>query len=131
MPVDGTGTVSVEAVKVPLVPGVQKPPCRVGKRFRDRLVVAPKKKKVKKSAGLKTRPARQSAVATWAARHGVHCCAGLKAADGHHLVPRPNSDGEGEEAVAQDRIGAVVERLKGWNPAAPSDPDEGGGEQLG
>jgi hypothetical protein len=33
-------------------------------------------------------------------------------------------------AAAQDRVGAVVERLKGWNQAAPTDPDEGGGEQL-
>jgi hypothetical protein len=51
------------------------------------------------------------------------CRAGLKAADGDHLVPRPNSDGEG--------VGAVVERLKGWNNAALMDPDEGGEEQLG
>jgi hypothetical protein len=33
--------------------------------------------------------------------------------------------------VAQNRVGAVVERLKGWNQAAPTDPDEGGREQLG
>jgi hypothetical protein len=39
------------------VPAVQQPPRRVGKRFWDRLVVALKKKKVKKTAGLKTRPA--------------------------------------------------------------------------
>jgi hypothetical protein len=32
--------------------------------------------------------------------------------------------------VAQDCVGAIVERLKGWNQAAPTDPDEGGGEQL-
>jgi hypothetical protein len=31
----------------------------------------------------------------------------------------------------QNRIGAVVERLKGWNDAAPMDPDEGSREQLG
>ncbi len=31
-------------------------------------------------------------------------------------------------AAAQDCVGAVVERLKGWNQA---DPDEGGREQLG
>jgi hypothetical protein len=30
--VDGTDTASVEAVKAPPVPGVQKPPRRVGKR---------------------------------------------------------------------------------------------------
>ncbi len=31
----------------------------------------------------------------------------------------------------QDCVWAVVERLKGWNQAAPTDPDKGGGEQLG
>jgi hypothetical protein len=56
VPVDGMGTVSVEAVKAPPVPGVQKPPRRVGKRFRDRLMAAPGKVKVKKPAGLQTRP---------------------------------------------------------------------------
>jgi hypothetical protein len=34
-------------------------------------------------------------------------------------------------SVAQDCIGAVIERLKGWNNTAPTDPDEGGGEKLG
>jgi hypothetical protein len=38
------GTASVEAVKGPPVPGVQKPPCRVGKQFWDRLVVTLEKK---------------------------------------------------------------------------------------
>ncbi len=42
---------------VPSVLGVQKPPCWVGKRFQDHLVAVPEKKKVKKPAGLKTRPA--------------------------------------------------------------------------
>ncbi len=59
------------------------------------------------------------------------CRASLKAADGDHLVLQPDSDCEGAEAGAQNRIGAVVERLKGWNQAALMDPDEGGGEQLG
>jgi hypothetical protein len=36
-----------------------------------------------------------------------------------------------ERGEAQDRVGAVVEQLKGWNQAAPTDPDEGGGQQLG
>ncbi len=54
--VDGTGTASVAPVKALPVPGLQKPPRRVGKRFRDRLVVAPEGK-VKRPAGLKTRPA--------------------------------------------------------------------------
>jgi hypothetical protein len=57
VPVDGTGTAFVEAVKAPLVPGVQKPPRRVGKRFRDCRVAAPEKRKVKKPVGLKMRPA--------------------------------------------------------------------------
>jgi hypothetical protein len=56
VPVDGMGTASVEIVKAPPVPGVQKPPCQVGTRFRDCLVAA-LGKKVKKAAGLKTRPA--------------------------------------------------------------------------
>jgi hypothetical protein len=33
--------------------------------------------------------------------------------------------------VAQDHVGAVIERLKGWNQAVLTDPDEGGGEQIG
>jgi hypothetical protein len=45
VPIDGTGTASVEAVKAPLVPGVQKPPRRVGKRFRDHFVAVPEKRK--------------------------------------------------------------------------------------
>jgi hypothetical protein len=57
VPVDETGTASVEAVEEPPVLGMLKPPRRVGKRFRDRLVAAPKKKKVKRPAGLRTRPA--------------------------------------------------------------------------
>ncbi len=57
MSVDETGTASVEAVKASPVPGVQKPPRRVGKRFRDRQVAAPEKKKVNRPAGLRTRPA--------------------------------------------------------------------------
>jgi hypothetical protein len=55
VPIDGTGTASVEAVKAQPVPGVQKSPQRVGKLFRDRLVAAPEKK-VKKPAGLKRDP---------------------------------------------------------------------------
>jgi hypothetical protein len=53
--VDGTGTASVAPVRALPVPGVQKPPRRVGKRFRDHLVAAPEEN-VKKTAGLKTRP---------------------------------------------------------------------------
>ncbi len=96
VPIDGTGTASVAPVMAPPVPGVQKPPHRVGKRFRDRLMVVPEEK-VKKPEGRKTRPTwlqwdrwvrtRQSAAATRAARRGVHGRASLEAADGDHLVP--------------------------------------------
>jgi hypothetical protein len=41
VPVGGMGTASVAPVKAPPVPGMQKPPCQVGKRFPDRLVAAP------------------------------------------------------------------------------------------
>ncbi len=39
-------------------------------------------------------------------------------------------DGEGAGPAAEDGVGAVVERLKGWDDAAPTDPDEGGGEEV-
>jgi hypothetical protein len=55
VPIDGTGTASVAPVMALPVPGVQKPPPWVGKRFRDRLVAAPEEK-VKKPVGWKTRP---------------------------------------------------------------------------
>jgi hypothetical protein len=99
-------------------------------------VAAPKKKKVKRPAGLRTRPAwvQQDRLGARlavchgdaAARRGVRGHASLEAADGNHLIPRPDSDGEGAGAVAQNRVGAIVEWLKGWNQAAPTDPDEGG-----
>jgi hypothetical protein len=56
VPIDGTGTASVAPVMARPVPGMQKPPRQVGIRFQDRLVAAPEEK-VKKPAGLKTRPA--------------------------------------------------------------------------
>ncbi len=74
---------------------------------------------------------RRSAAATRAARRGVRGRESLEAADSYHLVPQPDSDGEGAGAVAQNRVGAVVERLKGCYQAAPTNTDEGGGEQLG
>jgi hypothetical protein len=73
---------------------------------------------------------RRSATATRAARHGVRGRASLEAADGDNLVPGPDSDGQGAGSAAQDGIGAVVERLKGWDDAAPTNPDEGGGEEV-
>ncbi len=67
---------------------------------------------------------------TRAARHGVCGRASLEVADGDDLVPGPDSDGEGAGPAVQDGVGAVVERLKGWDDAAPTDPDEGGGEEV-
>ncbi len=55
VPIDRTGTASVEAVKALPVPGVQKPTRWVGKQFRGCLVAAPEKK-VEKPAGLQRRP---------------------------------------------------------------------------
>ncbi len=48
-----------------------------------------------------------------------------------YLVPRPESYGEEAGAMAQDRVGALIERLKGWNQATPTDTDKGDREQLG
>jgi hypothetical protein len=130
VPVDGTGTASVMA---PLVLGVQKPPRRVGKRFRS---AGEEEGEETSGSENETRllaarpPGREPSGLPRAARHGVRGRASLKTADGNHLVPRPDSDGEGAGAAAQNHVGAVVERLKGWNQAAPTDPDEGGGEQL-
>ncbi len=73
---------------------------------------------------------RWSAAATRAARRGARNRASLETADGDDLVSGPDSDGEGAGSTAQDGVGAVVERLKGWDNAAPMDPDEGGGEEV-
>jgi hypothetical protein len=137
VPVDGMGTVSVAPVMAPPVLGMQKPRW-VGKRFWDRLVAAPEEN-VKnpekgdplgcgRTAWVQT---RRSAAATWAAKSGICSRASLEVTDGDHLIPRPDSDGKGMGAAAQDRIGAVEERLKGWNQASPRDLDKGGGEKLG
>jgi hypothetical protein len=56
VPVDGMGTASVAPGTMLPVLGMQKPPCRVGKRFRDCLKAAPEGK-VEITAGLKRRPA--------------------------------------------------------------------------
>jgi hypothetical protein len=71
---------------------------------------------------------RRPAAAARAARRGVRGRASLEAADGDDLILGPDSDGEGVGSAAQEGVGAVVERLKGWDDAAPKDPDEGGGE---
>jgi hypothetical protein len=71
-----------------------------------------------------------SAAATRAARCGICGLASLEAADGDDLVPGPDWDGEGVGPATQDSVGAVVERLKGWDDATPTDPDGGGGEEV-
>ncbi len=73
---------------------------------------------------------RRSAAATRAARRSVRGRTSLEAVDGDDLVPGPDSDGEGAGPAAEDGVGAVVERLKGWDDAAPTDLDEGGGEEV-
>jgi hypothetical protein len=73
---------------------------------------------------------RRSATATQAARCGIRSRTSLEAADGDDLIPGPDSDGEGAGPAAQDSVGAVVERLKGWDDATPPDPDEGGREEF-
>ncbi len=94
-----SGNVTSQALGACLA-GVQKPPRRVGKRFRGRLVAVPRRK-VQKPAGLKTRPAWcRPAAATRTARRGVRGRTSLEAADGDDLVSGPDSDGEGAEPVA-------------------------------
>ncbi len=117
VPVDKTGTASVAPVMAPPVPGVQKPPRRVGKWFRDHLLVAPEEK-VKKPASFKrdslgcSRTAwvqtRRSAAATRAARRGVRGHASLEVADSNNLIPGPDSDGEGTGSkTAQNKNGEI------------------------
>jgi hypothetical protein len=68
---------------------------------------------------------------TQAARRGVRGHASLDAVDGDRVVLRSDSDGEGAGTAAQDCIGSIIDQLKGWNQAAPTDPDKRVGEQLG
>ncbi len=72
---------------------------------------------------------RQPATATQAARLGANH-AGLEATDGDGLVPGPDLGGEGADSAAQNGVGTIVEQLERWNDAAPTDPDERGGEEL-
>ncbi len=112
VPVDGTGTASVETVKMPPVLDVQKPPRRIGKRFRDHLRATPKEK-AKKPVGLKMRPTwlqqdrlGASPAVCRATRLGVCDLAGLEAADGNDLVQGPDSDSEGAGSATQNGIGS-------------------------
>jgi hypothetical protein len=112
------GTASVEAVKVPPVPGVQKPPCQVGKRFR--LVAAGP-------------PGRKPGDLPWhrglpgMAFAAVQALRWLTATTSSRDLTRMVKE---RGAAAHNRVGAVVEQLKGWNAAALTDPDERNGEQF-
>jgi hypothetical protein len=134
--VEETGTASVEAVKAPPVPGVQKPPHQVGKRFRDRHVAAPKKKKVKRPEGLRTRPAwlQQDRLGTSpAVCHGDAGCQAwrprpCKPYGGWRQPPRPatrlwwwRSGGRGAEPRRGCRRAA-----EGVEPGCPDIPRRGG-----
>jgi hypothetical protein len=75
--------------------------------------------------------ARQSAVASWTARHGVCFHAGLEAADEDDLVPRPDPDVEGAGSMPQDSVGAVAGAVERGDNTATAHPDEGQAQQLG
>ncbi len=70
--------------------------------------------------------ARRSAAATRAARHGVRCRAGLEAADGDHLVPQPNSDGEGAGGRGAGPCRGRHRVAEGVEPSCPDEPRRGG-----
>jgi hypothetical protein len=135
------GTASVEAVKVPLVPGMQKTSSPGRKTVPGLSRGGTNEREGEETNRFENRPTwlQQDRLGTslvvcrcdQAARLGVCGRASLKVAYGDHLNPRPDSDGEGARAGAQDHVGAVVEWLEGWNQTAPTDPDKGGGEQLG
>ncbi len=135
MPVDGTGTASVETVKAFAGPGRAKT-----SSLGLKTVVGPSRGGGAEGEGEETSGsenktclarARQSAAAT---RLGVRDHTGLEVAYGDDLIQGPNSDGKGAGSATQNGIGAVVERLERWNDAATTDPDKGGTEhcwQLG
>jgi hypothetical protein len=72
----------------------------------------------------------QSAAASWAARCGVHSGACLEAAHGNDLLPLPDLESEGAGSLAEDGVGAVVERLERGDHAATPDPDEAGAKEI-
>ncbi len=128
VPVEGTGTASVEHVMAPLVPGVQGRKTVLGplRRWREGEETSRFENKTRLDAA--ELPGSEHGSLQ---QLGVCGRAGLEAADVDDLVPGPDSDGEGAGSVAHNGAGAIVERLKGWNDAAMMDPDEGGGEELG
>ncbi len=104
-------------------------------------MAAPEEEKTEKPAGLQTNQlggggtawalARRFATALRAARCGVHFRAGLEAADGDNLIPRPNPDGEGAGSPPHSGVGAVVGAVERQDDVATTQPDEGGAQQLG
>jgi hypothetical protein len=108
-------------------------------RKMDRLVAAPEKK-VKKPAGLQTRPAwwRWDCLgACPAVGCGVTDCQVWRmlpcrpeVADGDDLVPRPNPDDEGAGSPPQDGVGDVVGAVEWKDNAAATKPDKGGAQQF-
>ncbi len=73
---------------------------------------------------------REPGSLTRSARCGVRGRASLNAAYSDHLIPRHDSDGEGVGAMAQDLVGAVIDQLKRWNQAAPTE-NSSAGSSLG
>ncbi len=106
------------------VPGMQKPPRRVGKRFRDRLVEAPEKK-VKKPAGLKNKtrlvvarpPGRESGGLPL--RHGLPGLAST-AVEALRWLTALTLSRDPTRIVKEQR--AIVERPERQDHAATMDP---------
>ncbi len=73
--------------------------------------------------------AQQSAAASRTARHGVRGHARLEAVHNDDLLSQPDLEGEGVGSLAEDGIGAIVERM-GGDDAATLDPDEAGAEDI-
>ncbi len=132
VPIDGMGTASVAPVMALPIPGMQKPPRLVGKWLRD-LGGGAGGEGEETSGSENNAWLRQNhlGVNPHAVRHGFRGCVSFEAADGDDIVPGPDSDGEGARSAAQNAIGAIIERLEGWDDAAEMNPEEGGGEELG
>ncbi len=69
-------------------------------------------------------------MASWAARCGVHSRAHLEVARGDDLLPLPHLEGEGTESLAEDGVGAVIERVGRGDQNAVPDRDKVGTEEI-
>jgi hypothetical protein len=122
------------------VHSMQKTSPRPEKRLLDRRLAAPEEEKRRNQGVCKQDPlggggtawalARRSAVASRTARRGVCFSAGLKAADGDNIIPRPDPDGEGAGSQPHDRVGAVIGVVETRDDATATQPDEGVAQQL-